>query len=95
MGVPVVTLPGDMPVSRAGLSILSSLGLREFVASSEEDYVRIAVELAENLPRLADLRTTLRAQMRASPLMDPLRFARNVEAAYRSMWERWCSAPTL
>jgi predicted O-linked N-acetylglucosamine transferase (SPINDLY family) len=29
--------------------------------------------------------------MQASPLMDAPRFAQNVEAAYRSMWERWCS----
>jgi predicted O-linked N-acetylglucosamine transferase (SPINDLY family) len=78
-----------MPVSRAGLSILSSVGLGELAASSEDDYVRIAVELAGNLTRLEDLRATLRARMLASPLMDAPRFARNVEAAYRSMWERW------
>jgi protein O-GlcNAc transferase len=90
MGAPVVTLPGKMPVARAGLSLLSSVGLGEFVASSEEDYVRIAVELAGNLPRLANLRAIMRRRMQASPLMDAPRFARNVEAAYRSMWERWC-----
>ena len=91
MGVPVLTLPGATPVSRAGLSLLSSVGLGELAASSEEDYVRIAVELAGNLARLADLRATLRPRMQASPLMDAPRFARNVEAAYRSMWERWCA----
>jgi len=89
MGVPVLTLPGKMPASRAGLSLLSSIGLGELAASSEEDYVRMAVELAGNLPRLAELRATLRPRMQASPLMDAPRFARNVEAAYRSMWERW------
>jgi protein O-GlcNAc transferase len=91
MGVPVLTLPGEMPVSRAGLSLLSIIGLEEFAMNSEEDYVRKAVELAGNLPRLADLRATMRARMQASPLMDAPRFARNVEAAYRSMWQAWCS----
>jgi protein O-GlcNAc transferase len=91
MGVPVLTLPGKMPMSRAGLSLLSSVGLGEFVASSEEDYVRIAVELTANLARLAELRAGLRPRMQVSPLMDAPRFARNVEAAYRSMWERWCA----
>ena len=91
MGVPVVTLAGEMPVSRAGLSILSTIGLAEMAANSEDDYVRLAVELAGNLPRLAELRATLRPRMQSSPLMDAPRFARNVEAAYRSMWERWCS----
>jgi protein O-GlcNAc transferase len=93
MGVPVLTLPGATPVSRAGLSLLSSVGLSEFVASSEEDYVRIAAELAGNLPRLAELRAELRPRMQSSPLMDAPRFARNVEAAYRSMWHRWCLRP--
>ena len=89
MGVPVLTLPGAMPASRAGLSLLSSIGLAEFAASSEDDYVRLATELAADLPRLANLRATLRPRMSASPLMDAPLFARNVEAAYRSMWRRW------
>jgi protein O-GlcNAc transferase len=94
MGVPVLTLPGVMPASRAGLSLLSSVGLPELAASSEEDYVRLAVDLATDLPRLAALRATLRPRMQASPLMDAPRFARNVEAAYRSMWQAWCAAPS-
>jgi predicted O-linked N-acetylglucosamine transferase (SPINDLY family) len=94
MGVPVLTLPGEMPASRAGLSLLSCVGLGELAAQSEEDYLRIAVGLARDLPRLADLRATLRSQMQASPLMDAPRFARHVEAAYRSMWLRWCEDPS-
>jgi protein O-GlcNAc transferase len=91
MGVPVLTLPGQMPASKAGLSLLSSVGLGEWAATSEEDHVQMAVELAGNLRRLAELRATLRARMRASPLMDAPRFARNVEAAYRKMWQAWCT----
>jgi len=89
MGVPVVSLVGKTPVSRAGLSQLTNLGLPELVAHSESDYVRIAVELAGNLPRLAQLRSTLRDRMENSVLMDAPHFARDVEAAYRSMWEAW------
>ena len=92
MGAPVLTLPGAMPASRAGLSLLSTVGLEALAVSSEEDYIRVAWELAADLPRLAELRSTLRKRMLASPLMDAPRFARNVEAAYRSMWGRWLTS---
>ncbi|MEP6673290.1 MAG: tetratricopeptide repeat protein [Chthoniobacter sp.] len=91
MGVPVVSLAGRRSVSRAGLSILTNLGLAELVADSEEAYGGIAVELAGNLSRLAHLRATLRSRMEGSALMDAPRFARNIEAAYRSMWQHWCA----
>ena len=90
MGVPVVTLVGPTVVGRAGLCQLMNLGLPELIASSPEQYVRIAAELAQDLPRLSELRATLRERMQASPLMDAPRFARNIEAAYREMWRRWC-----
>lgn len=91
MGVPVVSLAGQRAVSRAGLSQLTNLGLPEFVAFTEDDYVRIAAQWAGDLPRLAELRGTLRQRMEASVLMDVPRFARQIEAAYRAMWREWCA----
>ena len=90
MGVPVLTLVGKTSVGRAGVSQLTNLGLPELIAHAPEQYVRIAADLAKDLPRLAELRRTLRPRMQASPLMDAPRFARNVEAAYRQMWRNWC-----
>jgi predicted O-linked N-acetylglucosamine transferase (SPINDLY family) len=91
MGVPVVSLAGQTAVSRLGLSVLTNVGLPELVALSEDEYVRIAVKLARDLPRLEDWRAKLRSRMQASPLMDAPRFARNVENAYRAMWRKWCA----
>jgi len=90
MGVPVVTLVGKTVVGRAGLSQLTNLGLTELVAQTPREYVDIAAGLAADLPKLAELRRTLRSRMERSPLMDAGRFARNIEAAYREMWGRWC-----
>jgi predicted O-linked N-acetylglucosamine transferase (SPINDLY family) len=90
MGVPVVSRFGQRAVSRAGLSILSNAGLPDLVAKTDERYVEIAKALAADLPRLVELRTTLRDRLRSSPLMDAPRFARNVENAFRTMWRRWC-----
>ena len=91
MGVPVVSLAGQTAVGRGGLSLLSNLGLPELVAHDTEQYVQIAMELANDRSRLSALRATLRDRMQASPLMDAPRFARNIEAAYREMWRRWCA----
>ncbi len=89
-GVPVVSLAGTRHVSRVGVSLLSNVGLPDLVAHSVDEYMQIAVKLANDLPRLANLRSTLRQRMEASPLMDAPRFARNIEAAYRQMWRTWC-----
>jgi predicted O-linked N-acetylglucosamine transferase (SPINDLY family) len=90
MGVPVVSLTGERPVSRAGLSILNNLGLPELVATSQDEYVKIASDLACDHERLAALRPTLRRRMETSVLMDGAHFTRTIESAYRSMWHRWC-----
>ncbi|HKT99307.1 MAG TPA: tetratricopeptide repeat protein [Paraburkholderia sp.] len=91
MGVPVPTRFGRSAVSRAGLCLLTNLGLPELATDNDADYVAIVTSLARDLPRLAALRAGLRTRMQASPLMDGARFARNVEAAYRHMWEAWCA----
>jgi predicted O-linked N-acetylglucosamine transferase (SPINDLY family) len=91
MGVPVVSILGTMPVGRAGLSILTNLELAsDFLASSPEQFVRIAQRWSEDLEGLRTLRRSLRARLQSSPLMDAARFAKNIEAAYREMWVQAC-----
>jgi predicted O-linked N-acetylglucosamine transferase (SPINDLY family) len=92
MGVPVVSLVGKTTVSRGGLTILTNVGLAELAANTVDDYVKIAKELAGDLPKLAVLRAGLRQRMAQSPLMDAPRFAQDIEAAFRDMWRRWCDA---
>ena len=88
MGVPVVSLVGRTEVGRGGTSILSNVGLPKLLAKSQEEYVRIAADLAGDTARLNELRLGLRERMKRSPLMDELRFARNIESAYREMWHQ-------
>jgi protein O-GlcNAc transferase len=92
MGVPVVTVPGSRSVSRSATSVLSTVGLTEWIAEDAEDYVRLAVRFAGQRERLAELRGSLRDRMRASPLMDEERFTRDLEQAYRQMWGDWCDS---
>ena len=90
MGVPVLTLYGKRYAGRMTASILTCLGLTEFVAATPVDYVAGAIKLAGDLDRLAQLRATLREKMRTSPLCDGATFTRDLETAYRVMWQRWC-----
>jgi predicted O-linked N-acetylglucosamine transferase (SPINDLY family) len=92
MGVPLVSLSGRTAVGRGGRSILYNLGLGDLVAFEEEQYLRLAVALAGDIPRLCQLRDSMRQRMEQSPLMDASRFALNIEAAYRQMWRTWCAA---
>ena len=88
MGVPVVTRYGQTPVSRGAFSILSNAGLAELAAQTPEEFVKIAVSLAEDVSRLGELRSTMRERMRRSPLMDVKRFTRDIEAVYLEMWSQ-------
>ncbi|HVT81995.1 MAG TPA: tetratricopeptide repeat protein [Phycisphaerae bacterium] len=92
MGVPVVTRVGRTVVGRAGLSQLTHLGLPELIAQSDQEFVRIAVQLARDLPRLATMRAGLRGRMLTSILMDAGAFARGIEDAYIRMWHGWCAS---
>jgi protein O-GlcNAc transferase len=90
MGVPVITLAGDLAVSRSGVSILSNIGLADLIAKTPEEYIRMAADLAGDAGRLGQLRATIRERMQRSPLMDAKGFAADVEAGYRRVWRAWC-----
>jgi predicted O-linked N-acetylglucosamine transferase (SPINDLY family) len=68
---------------------LSCLGLGELIAETSDAYIEIAVRLANNLPRLGELRAGLRERMQHSVLIDVAGFTRHLEEAYSRMWERW------
>jgi len=90
MGVPVVTYPLDTFASRQSLTHLMTVGLSEMVAHSLDEYVEIAVALADDSVRLAEIRAGLRARMVASPLCDEKRFAANFVGILRAVWNQNC-----
>jgi protein O-GlcNAc transferase len=91
MGVPTVTLPGEIFASRHSMSHLSNAGLTDWVALDVETYIELAVVKASDIPSLAVLRSCLRGQMKSSPLCDAPRFGRNLGAALRHAWRDWCA----
>ncbi len=91
MGRPVVTLPGDRHASRVGASLLTAAGHPEWIAADWDDYVRRAADLARDPARLAELSRGLRAELRASPLLDHAGQGARFGAAIRDCWTVWCT----
>ena len=89
MGVPVVTLVGPTHVSRVGLSILSQVELAELAVNDIDAYIATAARLANDRERLRTLRATLPQRVKDSPLCDGPGITRELEAAYRTMWQTW------
>ena len=85
MGVPVVTLPGELIASRQTASFLANLGLSRHAARNAAAYRDIAIALAGDTAALSTLRAGLRERMQASPLCDVPRFTRNLEQAWMAL----------
>lgn len=90
MGVPVLTLNGEETMARSGASLLGAVGMPEWVAGSDEEYVEKAREFATRRDLLTGIRSSLRERMRQSVLCDAPGFMKEVEAGYRAMWRDWC-----
>ena len=88
MGVPTLTRTGEGHASRVGASLMARAGLSDWACDDTDPLVAAALKATRDLEQLAELRTGLRARMRASPLCDGKGYARGVEAAYRDMWWR-------
>lgn len=92
MGAPCVTLLGERAPSRVSASILTTLGMMDWIAETPEDYVRIAREKAA--ADLSDLRAGLPDRVRNSVLGDTVAYTREYEAALRRIWQEWCGQGT-
>jgi predicted O-linked N-acetylglucosamine transferase (SPINDLY family) len=91
-GLPVVAKAGaETFTTRLGCSVLAAMGLSEWIAADEDEYIRIAAGLASDAPRLSELRRTLRQKLERSPMRDFPGFTRELESAYRNMWKSWCA----
>lgn len=88
-GLPIVTLPGDGLIARVAASVLNAIDLPELVTHSRQDYAALALDLATNPARLAEIRRKLDAHRLTTPLFDTARFARHIEAAYDAAYQRY------
>jgi predicted O-linked N-acetylglucosamine transferase (SPINDLY family) len=86
MGVPVITLAGDMPQSRQTAGILKASNRTDLIAGTRNAYVAIASRLAERGRQTTEARLELRRQIAQSSLCDAPTFTRSLEAVFRDIW---------
>ena len=85
-GIPLVTLMGDTYVSRMAASQLNAMSVPELITTSEEEYFKLAKELALDANALANFRSRMLASLATSPLFDTPRFTRDLEKLYKRIW---------
>jgi predicted O-linked N-acetylglucosamine transferase (SPINDLY family) len=88
-GLPVLTLTGEAFASRIAASLLMAIGIPELITTEQQEYEQVAIELALNPRRLIDIRAKIQHNRLTSPLFDTPRFARNLEAAYTAIHDRY------
>ena len=88
-GAPVLTLCGDVFSSRMSTSLLMAVGLPELVCDSLQVYEEQAVALATNPEMLVAMKEKLFTKRTESALFDTQRFTKNLELAYKTIWERY------
>ncbi len=91
MGVPMVSLRWPTTAGRASASFLTHLGLADWIAETQDQYVALAIQKASDLQALGVLRQQLRGIFTSSVMGDPIAYTRAVEQEYRSLWGEWCA----
>jgi len=88
-GLPVLTLMGRSFAGRVAGSLLNAIDLPELITNTQVEYEALAIELAMSPNKLADIKSKLMANRLTAPLFDTPLFAKNIEAAYIKMMERY------
>lgn len=90
MGVPTLTLTGEVHAARVGTTIMKGVGLSQFTAATPEEFVQRAVELSSDREALLNLKKGLREEFYISPLANQKSFTKSFEMALMAIWEESC-----
>ncbi|MBM3349389.1 MAG: tetratricopeptide repeat protein [Betaproteobacteria bacterium] len=88
-GLPVLTLSGQSFVSRMGASLLNNIGIPELITTNQNDYESLAVDLALNPKKLAEIKQKLSQNRLVKPLFNSKLFTKNLESAFLRVYERY------
>lgn len=89
LGIPIVTRSGQSHVSRTTGSILNTLGLDSWIASSDKHFIDTCIEKASNLTELIKLRQSLAERFQNSTLGNPTLFMISYEQLLKTAWNNY------
>ena len=94
MGVPTLTLATQWMLGRQGQALMLNAGLPDWVAHTEDEYVKKAINWASadqnKRQELANLRASLRETVAQSPVFNAKEFTSNFVEAMYAMWNERC-----
>ncbi len=89
-GLPVITYAGDVISSRLAASLLNALEMPELITYDFKAYEALAFHYATNHDERIRMREKLKAKRYTAPLFDTPRTTKNLESAYKMIWQRYC-----
>jgi protein O-GlcNAc transferase len=94
MGVPTLTLTMPSMLGRQGEALMVNAGLSDWIAQSEDEYVKKAIDWANadsvQRQQLATLRQRMREQVKQSPVFNAEQFTSEFVDAIFKIWEEKC-----
>ncbi|MCS6942843.1 MAG: O-linked N-acetylglucosamine transferase, SPINDLY family protein, partial [Geminocystis sp.] len=85
--IPIVTRVGEQFAARNSYTFMMNVGVREGIAFTDEEYVEWGIKLGKDENLRNKVSWQLRQAKHTSPLWNARQFARDMENAYRQMWE--------
>ncbi|MCE2928903.1 MAG: tetratricopeptide repeat protein [Candidatus Caenarcaniphilales bacterium] len=88
MSTPIINLKGGRMSHRISSSILINAGFPEFVANTKDEYIEKIINLAKDTDAIAYYKKTIRQKYLNSPICDIRAFAKDLDQAFRMMWQK-------
>ena len=85
--IPMVTKVGEQFAARNSYTFMINAGITEGIAWTDEEYIEWGIKLGTDENLRKEISWKLKQAKKTSPLWNGKQFARDMEAAYRQMWE--------
>jgi predicted O-linked N-acetylglucosamine transferase (SPINDLY family) len=89
MGVPMVTKVGEQFAARNSYTMMVNAGITEGIAWSDEEYLEWGIKLGRDESLRKQISWKLRKSRGTAPLWNAKQFTREMENAYRQMWQKY------